>query len=239
VNAGVSGAQAAYEEALSQARRFRALYADSAATRAQLDAAEAGLARAEAALNTARAAGQEDEAVGAYAEVAAPFAGVVTHRFVDPGGFAVPGAPLLELQDDSRLRVRVSVSPATAGELRRGRVVDGTIEGHPVQAVVEGVVPAPVGALYVVNAIVDNRSGHYLPGSAATLLLPEGTQRVILVPEGAIVTEGDLTGVRILGERGSELRWVRVGRRSDGQVEVLSGLRVGERVITGPTVGGE
>ena len=75
-----------------QAGRIRALYADSAATRAQLDQAETGLARADGrAWPAARGMAAELAATASYAEVRAPFAGVVTRRFVDPGSFAAPG----------------------------------------------------------------------------------------------------------------------------------------------------
>jgi len=238
VDAGIVAAEARYQEALRQAQRMRGLYADSAATKAQLDAAETGLAQAEAGLGTARAARAELEAVSAYAEIRAPFAGEITRRYVDPGAFASPGAPLLELQDASRLRVTVSVSPATAAGLNRGATLDATIEDRPARAVVEGVVPASSGALYTVNGIVENRDRSYLPGSAAILLLPQGSRRAILVPETAVFAEGDLSGVRVVGEQGSELRWVRLGRRSGGQVEVLAGLRAGDRVLTSAAVGG-
>ena len=90
-----------YQDARTQAERFRALYADSAATRYQLEQVETGLARAEAGLQTARASRAELDAVGAYAEIRAPFSGVVTRRFVDPGAFVAPGAPILEVQDAS------------------------------------------------------------------------------------------------------------------------------------------
>jgi len=238
VEAGIVAAEAIHQEALRQAQRFRGLYADSAATQAQLDAAEAGLARAEAGLRTARAARAELEAVSAYAEIRAPFTGEVTHRFVDPGAFAAPGTPLLELQDASRLRVTVSISPRTAAALRPGIELNARIEDRPVQALVEGVVPASAGALYAVNAIVENRDRRFLPGSAAVLLVSEGTHRAVLVPEHAVIKEGDLSAVRVQGERGTELRWVRLGGRIAGEVEVLSGLQAGERVLTGVTGSG-
>src|SRR5512140_3463431 len=103
--AGVAAADAAHREALPQAMRIRAPTADSAAPRAQLDAVEAGLARAAAGLDAARAGATELNAVRAYGMLRAPFAGVVTHRFVDPGSFAAPGAPLITVQDASRLRI--------------------------------------------------------------------------------------------------------------------------------------
>ncbi len=115
VDAGIAAAEALYQDARTQADRFRALYADSAATRYQLEQVETGLARAEAGLQTARASRAELDAVGAYAEIRAPFSGIVTRRFVDPGAFAAPGAPIVEVQDASRLRVSVTLPPASCG----------------------------------------------------------------------------------------------------------------------------
>jgi RND family efflux transporter MFP subunit len=230
VEAGIAEADAVHRDAQVQTRRMQALYADSAATRVQLDAAETGLARAEAAARAARASAVELEATRAYAEVRAPFAGVVTRRLVDPGAFVAPGAPIVAVEDAGRLRISVTVSPETAGRLQPGDRVRGTIERAAVEAVVEGVVPA-VGALYTVNAMVDNARGLYAPGAAATLRLPQGEHRGLLVPAEALIREGDLLGVRVQSDGGTELRWVRAGRVSDGTVEVLSGLRSGERVL--------
>lgn len=230
VAAGVAGAEAMAQDARTQTERIRGLFADSAATRAQLDAAEAGLARAEAGLAQARAAARELEAVGGYAVVRAQFAGIVTRRFVDPGAFAAPGAPLVEVQDASRLRVSASVAPDAVHGLRRGAAIEARIEGERVAASVEGAVPAGAGAVYTVNALVDNRAGRFLPGTAATLLVPLGQRRAVLVPTGAIVREGDLTGVRVQVGDASDLRWVRLGRELGERVEVLSGLAAGDRV---------
>lgn len=230
-SAGIAGAEAVHRDALTQAQRYRALYADSAATRAQLDAVETGLARADAGVRSARAAAGELAAMAGYAEVRAPFDGVVTQRFVDPGAFVSPGAPVAAVEDASRLRITVTVAPGAATPLKPGMRVEATIEREPVEAVVEGVAAAPAGALYTVNAIVANAGGVHPAGGAATLRIPQGTRTGVLVPTAALVREGDLTGVRLEAASGLELRWVRLGRSMDEMVEVLSGLRRGDRVF--------
>lgn len=228
--AGISEAEAVYRDAVTQAERFRALHADSAATRAQLEEAETGLARAQAGVRTARAAARELEAVGAYAQIQAPFAGTVTRRSVDPGAFVAPGTPVVAMEENSRLRITVTVAPATARPLEPGALLDGTVEGRPVGARIEGTAPA-AGALYRVNALVDNAEGDLPSGGAATLRLPQGPRTTVLVPATALVREGDLTGVRIRTTSGTELRWVRLGSPVGDAVEVLSGLRSGDRVF--------
>jgi RND family efflux transporter MFP subunit len=229
-SAGIAAAEAAHREAQAQATRIRALYADSAAPRAQLDAVEAGLARATAGLEAARAGSSELNAVRAYGVLRAPFAGVVTHRFVDAGDFAAPGAPLVTVQDASRLRISAAVPAAMARRVKAGMTLDARIEGEAVKAVVEGVVPS-AATMYTINAIVANRSGALPAGGSATLAVPGGNaERTLLVPLSAIVREGDLTGVRVVRDGHSELRWVRLGDTVGDRVVVRTGLQAGERV---------
>jgi RND family efflux transporter MFP subunit len=234
IEAGVRAADAVYQDAQTQAQRFRALYADSAATRYQLEQVETGLVRADAALGAARASARELDAVGAYAEIRSPFAGVITRRLVDPGTFVAPGAPILEIQDVSRLRVTVSVAPRLAAALTRGMTLQATIEGRAASAVVEGAVPVPAGGIYSVNAIVENADGRWPAGSPATLLIPDGSRRAILIPAAALRREGDLVGVQISTPGGTELRWVTTAPWGTGaQVEVLSGLVPGDVILAG------
>ncbi|MEO8032532.1 MAG: efflux RND transporter periplasmic adaptor subunit [Gemmatimonadota bacterium] len=233
--AGQAEAEAVYADATRQATRFRALYADSAATRAQLDQAETGLARATAAVTGAKAMAAELSATASYAEVRAPFQGVVTRRLVDPGSFAAPGVPLVTVEDASTLRIGVSAAPGAVQGLRSGAVVKATIGDTTASARVEGVIPSGPNR-YTVNALVPNPGGRLQSGSPASLALPRGTRRAILVPAGAIVRQGDLTGVRAVTGGQPALRWVRLGAPIAGYVEVLSGLAPGDTVVV---AGGE
>jgi RND family efflux transporter MFP subunit len=231
VAASVTEAQVMHRDALTQANRIRALYADSAATRAQLDAVETALARADAGLRTAQAAASELGAVTSYAVIRAPFAGIVTKRFVDPGAFASPGAPLVAVQDPSRLRITANTTPDAARGLRRGQSLAATIEGRPMRAIIEGVVPAMAGNLYAINALVPNPGRIILSGSTATLAIPTGERAALVVPARAVTREGDLTGVTLRTASGDERRWIRLGAASGEVIEVSAGLRVGDRVV--------
>ena len=231
----IAEAEAVRRDAVIQAGRIRALYADSAATRAQLDAVETGLLRANAGVRAARASSDELAAASAYASIRAPFSGIVTKRFVDPGAFAAPGSPLMTVEDGDQLRIVASATPDIASELRRGQRIGAVVENVPVSAVIEGIVPATSGNLYTINALVSNGGGRLLPGSTATLLISRGSRRALVVPSAAIVREGDLTGVTIRSRDGDEVRWVRLGRSSGGVVEVDSGLRAGDVVIVPPS----
>jgi RND family efflux transporter MFP subunit len=230
VQAGMGAAQAMQAQANAHAARMRALHADDAAPKAMLEQAETQLAQAESGLRAAQAASAELAAVESYAALTAPFAGTVTSRFVDPGAFAAPGAPLVTLQDASQLRITVHVSPDAARALKRSDRVNVQIEGRRDVAVVEGIVPA-MGGLYAINALVENRDGRHLANSAATLSVPVAERRGIAVPEAALIHEGDLVGVLLRTSQGDVRRWIRIGAANEGQVEVTAGLRVGDQVV--------
>ena len=233
VTSAVAAAEAGRTNAQQQLTRVRALYADSAAPRAMLDAAEAGFAQADAGVRATRASAAEVAAVMAYSTVRAPFAGRVTKRFVDPGAFAVPGAPLMQVQDDTKLRITATASPEAARRTKRGDHLDASVDGVAVAAIVEGVVPSPAGGVYVINAIVDNAKGLLASGSGAVLQLPAGQRRALLIPASAVLRRGDLTGVRIRVGKADDIRWVKVGSAVGSDIEILSGLRAGELVLIG------
>jgi RND family efflux transporter MFP subunit len=229
--ASVAEAEAVHNDAIVQANRIRSLYADSAATRAQRDAAETGLARAEAGVTAARAAASELGAVSSYSLIRAPFAGIVAKRFVDPGAFAAPGAPLIALQDVSTLRISASTTPEIARTLTRGQALPGLVERTPVRVTIEGIVPAMAGSLYTINALVSNPNAAFLAGSRASLALPTGLRHVLVAPALAITREGDLTGVTLRTARGDDRRWVRLGATLGDAVEVTAGLRKGDTIV--------
>ncbi|MBL0939175.1 MAG: efflux RND transporter periplasmic adaptor subunit [Gemmatimonadaceae bacterium] len=236
VDAAIADAEAMHAEAATNAARFTALYNDSAATRAQYDAARTALARAESGVRTARAGAEELKAVRGYATVRAPFAGMVTVRMADVGTFAAPGAPLLMLQDISALRLSAQVPSDVTRLLRAGQRVSASIDGDSATATIEGIVPAGPGGLFTVNARLANRplsNGQlaYRAGSAATLHLPHGTRRAIVIPQQALVRDGDLVGVTVRAGGATDRRWVRVGLTQGGQVEITSGLVAGDTIL--------
>lgn len=223
-------AQAVLDEAKLNVERMRALYADEAAPRAQLDAAETGYERALAGVAGARASAAELAAVASYAEVRAPFAGTVVRRMVDAGSFTAPGAPLLVVQDTRRLRVTATASPEAVRGLAPGAAITAVVEGEAVQATVEGIVPASAG-LFSVNAIVDNAAGLLPAAGTATLELPQAMRMSVFVPVSAVRRQGDLTGVQLLRDDGVLTRWVRLGAVVGDSVEVVAGLQDGDRIL--------
>jgi RND family efflux transporter MFP subunit len=231
VAASIADAEAMQQDAAMQVARIKALYADSAATRVQLDGAQTGLARADAGVRAARAGAAELDAMRSYAFVRAPFSGQVTMRMADVGTFAAPGAPLMTVQDASTLRVSVSAPADATKGLVRGRTLSAHVDGREVTATIEGVVPGEAGNLFTVNALVPNATGASRAGSAAVLHLPLGARQGLMVPLTALVRDGDLVGVMVRRNGSDDRRWIRIGATTTTHAEVTSGLAADEVIV--------
>ena len=145
------------------------------------------------------------------------------------------GAPLVTVQDPSRLRVSATMAPTAARGLRRGQFVEVLIEGMAARGTIEAVIPAMAGGLHTVNAVVPNGDRRLSSGGSAVIRVPTGSRPAILVPEGAVRRQGDLTGVVVRTGTTATTRWVRVSPGPQGQLEVLGGLRAGDVILVPAT----
>lgn len=240
VESHVGESEVLLRDAETLVARMDTLAKQGAIAGVQLEQAQTARSRAAAGLESARAALRELEANAAYGVVTAPFAGEIVRKNVNVGDVATPGAPLFVLEDLSHLRVIGSVGEAAAARLRPGARVPVEIEAAGVRAVgvVEAVVPAsrPPVTGFRVNVVLGWPSAAVISGMTATVLVPSdepdarsGTR--LLVPRDALVRRGQMVGVFLVDGTTARLRWVRVGLEDGESVEVLSGLRGGERVV--------
>jgi RND family efflux transporter MFP subunit len=246
----------ASEAALRIARlthdRIASLHTTRSATSQELDQATASLGAAEAQLAgaNARAAGAgaaRDEAQAArrgaqitasYAVLTAPFDGVVAERAADPGAMAMPGAPLLTLEDTSRLRLEVRLDESRASRVALGQTV-GLAAGEDAAAWTAGRVVeiARLDATshgFVVKielpAGVALRSGQF-----ARARFEGPTRRTLTVPAGAVTRRGQLSFVFEAAADGTaRLRPVAIGAMAAGRIELLAGIHDGDRVVIDP-----
>ncbi|GMV05034.1 MAG: acriflavin resistance protein [Gemmatimonadota bacterium] len=220
IAARVAAARAQEELARTSHRRVENLARDGAASRHELDQATAALEAAGAML-------AEAEAQEAYAVVRAPFDGVVTHRFVDAGDLALPGHPLFVVVAPGALKVVADLPAQRSGTVAAGNVVTVRVEGAaaPLSARVTRVVPALGGAsrTFRVEAALDGAPAGVVPGAYARVELSEVGQGPRWIPADAVVDRGQLTGVFSVEADTLRLRWVRLGQRRDGAVELLAG----------------
>lgn len=227
VNARVTAAQAQERLARASHRRVENLARDGAASQQELDQATAAFEAAAAML-------AEAEAQEAYAVVRAPFDGVVTARSVDAGDLALPGQPLFVLVAPGALKVVAELPAQRAGTLRVGETIAVRLDGSdaPVAARVTRVVPALGGSsrTFRVEAALQGAPAGAIPGAYARLELVRSGEGPRWVPEDAVVDRGQLTGVFAVEADTLRLRWVRLGQRRGGAVELLAGP-VGELAV--------
>ena len=201
------------------------------AAQAQLEAAQANAAQAAAAVAQA-------QTIAAYASVSAPFAGIITRRWADPGAMAMPGTPLFTLESAGPLHLEVNVDERDRNWLRTGESVPVQIDGvePAMQGRVLQIYPAADGASRSITVKIglpaspSLRSGLY--GSAQ---FSRGSVQGILVPQTAIMRQGNLAALYVAGADGIvHLRYVTLGQTVQNQAVVLSGLAAGETVVAAP-----
>jgi HlyD family secretion protein len=216
---------ARFTRAKAQHERVRRFLAKEAATPEQMEAAEAEYRQASAAL--------------AHTRIAAPGAGVVAERHVEPGDLALPGRPLLVVLDPHALRLEASVREGLVDRVTAGATLPVVVPaaGAVAQGTVVEVFPAadPRTRTFEVRVEFDPPPGVHA-GMFGRLRIPVGSREAVRVPAAAVERVGQLETVIVEGEDGWRRRLVTTGAGfDDGTVEVLSGLAGGERVgLPGP-----
>ncbi|WP_434130986.1 efflux RND transporter periplasmic adaptor subunit [Methylocaldum sp. GT1BB] len=232
--AALAAAEAQAGRARADARRIQNLYDKEAATRQALDAALAAARTAEAQVREARDAIREAESSLAETVLRAPFDGVIVERRLEPGDMALPGSPTLVLQESQRLRIESAIPAECAGLVEIGNELKVRIANpeRELDAVVDEIQPAadPKTRTVLVKARLPEDSA-VQPGAFGWLYQACGQDEVLLLPVSAVSRVGQLESVRLVVDDKVRLRHVRTGKRYDGQIEILSGLKEGDTVL--------
>lgn len=248
---GIAAAKANYELAQATFRRIEDLAAKKSVsnqefdeTSARLKAAQAGyeMAHAKREQLEAKIAQEEQEQRAAriardYASIAAPFAGIITAKSVEPGNLAAPGAPLLTIERESAYRLEAAIDESKLSSIRIGQSVKVTIEALALvfDARVSEVVPAVDAASRAYTAKIDLpalpqiRSGLF--GKAVFSL---ADRQALAIPAMALQENGQLQSVFVVASGEARTRLITAGWRYQNSVEVLSGLQPGETVVVAP-----
>ncbi|WEN15664.1 efflux RND transporter periplasmic adaptor subunit [Rhodanobacter sp. AS-Z3] len=239
--AQVASAQASYTDAQASYERIAAVYAKGYVSTAQRDQARTARDAAKAALEAARA---QSGAVGQqldYTILRAPFAGVITQRFVHVGQAVQAGPPspqpLIQLQALDDLRVNVQVPQSAVDAIRKFHVAKVIpADGQPIAASSVEVFPYADPTTHSFNVRLQLPAGEtgLYPGMTVKVAFATGDAKRLLVPAASLVQRGELVAVYVIGEHDVTLRQVRLGQREGGEAEVLAGLDDGERVARDP-----
>lgn len=170
-------------------------------------------------------------------EIRAPFDGVVGLRFVSEGAFVGASTRIATLQRLDHLKVDFSVPERHAGRVRAGSPVSFSVAGGDRKF--SGEVQATDPRIdmstrtLLVRAICPNPDGRLLPGTFANVEITlSRIEDAILVPAVAVVPGVTDKNVFVASEGKAVRRVVETGTRTETTVQVLSGLKVGDIVIT-------
>jgi len=229
--AQLAEAQARQREAQQQLGRIQTLKNRGFATQSQLDVQNAAAAGARAQASGVRASMAERV-------ITAPFSGYASLRTISPGAVVNSGTPIATISDISTIKLDFPVPETVLSTLRPGLTIAAISAAYPDQpfrgqiANIDPVIDPNTRAV-MVRAHLPNTDGKLKPGMLLTVAIETSPRLGLSVPELAVVGEGDARYVYTIGPGGTARRTaVRTGLRSVGRVEILEGLKPGQKVVT-------
>jgi multidrug efflux system membrane fusion protein len=244
-SAQLARAQADYEHAKLTFDRTSKLYSTQSATKPEFDQAKAQFDSSNAALANARASLSEAQTAVDDSSLRAPFDGWIIKRSVDIGALVGPTVTGFTLADTRSVRAVFGVPDNAMGRIKLGQRQVITTDALPDEfsGRVTAISPAadPKSRVYSVEVTVPNTRNQLKSGMIASLalggeILPSALLAVPLSavirdpqnPEGfaVLVAEGDGDPVTVHN------RTVELGDAYGNMIQVLGGLKAGERVVT-------
>jgi RND family efflux transporter MFP subunit len=240
--AQVRQAEAALRNARAEYERARQLVTQKFLSQAALDRAEAEYKTAQERVSALLAGAGQARTERGFATVVAPYSGIVSARHVELGEMATPGKPLMTGFDPGTLRVTATVPQAQVAAIQAG--AKARIELPSVARWIEAasltVIPAADPRTHTTQVRIGLPAevrGIY-PGIYARAHFVTGKKPALLVPRAAVIRRSELTAVYVVSES-IQLRQIRLGTAGDEKaVEVLAGLKPGERVALDPVKAG-
>jgi membrane fusion protein (multidrug efflux system) len=232
LEASLAEAEANLKLAESTLERYAALSASRAVSQQEVDQARSNFQARAAAVALMRAQLED-------ATITAPFAGVVGERLVSAGQYVTKGQPLTSLVDTDPMNVECQVPERFLGQLAAEQPIAVRVAAYPEEefrGAVYFVAPQvdPATRTVLVKARVPNAEGRLRPGMFADLdLILRVRERAVLVPDTALMLQAESASVYVVAADGTaQARQVQTGVRQAQWVEVVSGLKPGEVVVT-------
>jgi membrane fusion protein (multidrug efflux system) len=226
----LAAARAGLAESEAQYQRLSQLYKTNVVAQSELSEVNA---RREADLAAVAAAQQRL----AHTVITAPFDGRLGLRRVSAGSLVGPDTVITTLDDTGAIKLDFDVPEVFLALLDPGLTVNARSAAYPERVFLGEVTSVdtridPVSRTVTVRALLNNDERLLRPGMFLTVSLLREDLDALMIPEQAIVPERSQQFVWLVDEANvAQLREVRTGRRRPGQVEILGGLAVGDRVI--------
>lgn len=233
--AGVSELDINVAEAKRQLKRIKNLANQSATSEQLLDEQEARVEALSAQRDMAQA-GLEERIIRA------PFSGRLGTRMVSLGSLVRPGDIITTLDDLSIIKVDFSVSEVHFASLTSGQTIYAKSVAYPGEQFIGEITNIdsridPVTRSIQVRAQLPNDEMKMRPGMLLQINLEKRVLDALVIPESALVPEGDLQFVYIVnGQQKAIKTKVEVGERKPGLVQIVAGLEIGQKVITEGTL---
>jgi RND family efflux transporter MFP subunit len=197
--------------------------------KADLDKAKADLERARVDLELARRSHRD-------ARIRPPMAGVINRKLVSKGEFVKPETIVATILNVGTLHVRFTVPELEASRLSHGQEIAFSIRSAPGRTFKARLFylsqkADPVTRAVECKAEVREPGAALRAGTYAQVRIVTGTENSIAVPERAVLHTEKGFGAFVVEGGVARARSLKLGLRVDGQVEVLEGLREGERVV--------
>ena len=239
-------AQAAYTNAHLIYSRLLAVNHDHPNLVAQqdLDNAAANDQSTAAAIAAAKADAEKYQALVSYTKITAPFDGVITGRYADPGALIQAGTEpqaksLLRLSDNYKLRLDFPVTVDFVKDIHLGDTVQGTVDslgGRPFTGTIARFTYDVDDATRKMTTEVEapNPDLSLMPGMYVTVMLKVEQQTNVLTIPTEAVNVGKTPTVFVVNDHDEiEERPIQLGLETADKYEVLSGLKEGEQVVIG------
>ena len=227
--------QARLKEAELQLARLKQLQAQGFATKARID-------EQQAAVEVARAGTQQANSQIADRVIRAPFSGWLSLRRISPGTVVNAGTTIVTIVDHSTIKLDFTVPETYLPALKPGLEISATAAAFPGEQFrgrISSIDPVldPVTRSATARAILPNPDLRLRPGMLMTVDINSPARSALTVPELAVIGEGSGAYVWKVGADNQATRAnVTAGIRRDGLVEILSGLKEGDRVVSEGTV---
>lgn len=173
-----------------------------------------------------------------YTSVRSPIDGVITARNVELGQRVNVNQSLFQIADFNPLRAKIYVPEKDMGRIFEGQTAKITVEAQPglefsgVVKMISPVVDPASGTSKVTIDIEDDR-GRLKPGMFGSVFITTETHKnALIIPKKAMILESDMDQVYVYQDGNAHKVNLKLGFTSGENVEVLSGLREGELVVT-------
>ena len=223
--------QARSREVEQQLRRVEQLKNRGFATRSDYDTRIAAAA-------AARAQAQGMRAEIGERVIRAPFSGWVSLRNISVGAIAGQGTEIARISDISTIKLDFTVPETMLASIRPGLTIEARSAAYPERPfhgtihTIDTVVDPNTRAV-TIRARLPNPDRLLRPGMMLNVGIENAPRMGLSVPELAVIGEGDQRFVYVVDNEGrARRRPVRTGVRLSGRIEILQGLRPGERVVT-------